>query len=135
MSPKFVRYFEVVARLVFEEKSPYAELRRMFQESFIQRGFVFDSQWEWNLPQVIEAVPIARPGLTKPLGLRTSHCHSAMPQLAEVSEAGEVHNERAKWARFGRTRKADGQHHGAIRIPDVRVRMGVGALRREACAR
>jgi hypothetical protein len=58
-----------------------------------------------------------------------------MPQLAEVSEAGEVHSGRAKWARFGKTRKADGKHQGAIRIPDVRVGMGVGALRREACVR
>jgi serine/threonine protein kinase len=49
---EFVRYFEIVTGLAFDEEPKYHEIRKMFRELFLREGNVYDSQFDWCDHQV-----------------------------------------------------------------------------------
>jgi serine/threonine protein kinase len=55
---EFVRYFQSVRRLQFTERPNYSELRAMFRNLFLQEGFVYDYQYDWN-PPILAAPDVA----------------------------------------------------------------------------
>jgi casein kinase 1 len=58
---EFVRYFEIVRALHFNERPNYAELRRLFRERFIAEGFVYDGQFDWTVRPPVLARPAVVP--------------------------------------------------------------------------
>jgi serine/threonine protein kinase len=44
---EFLRYFEIIVDLAFDEEPNYAELRHMFRELFLREGNVYDYRYDW----------------------------------------------------------------------------------------
>jgi serine/threonine protein kinase len=50
MPPEFIRYFEIVNGLEFDQEPPYAELRALIRDCFVRSNFAYDGQWDWMAP-------------------------------------------------------------------------------------
>jgi hypothetical protein len=90
MPPEFIRYFEIINGLNFDQEPPYAELRSLFRDCFIQSNFSYDGQWDWMAPVGGEASRRpARLTLTSAALLKPRQYRSAPGIVGACSPAGE----------------------------------------------
>jgi serine/threonine protein kinase len=59
MPDAFVRYFQIVQNLGFEDEPPYAELRASLRDAFMRMNLVYDTQWDLRQPPQ-EQAPVGR---------------------------------------------------------------------------
>ena len=45
---EFVEYFEMVRELDFTDEPKYADYRKLFQDLFIKKGFIYDAVYDWS---------------------------------------------------------------------------------------
>jgi serine/threonine protein kinase len=92
---EFVRYFNAVAELEFDEEPDYAGFRGMFRDLFVREGFDFDYDYDWTVrrtPPIAQAVE-ARSG--------ESSVKKAIPQMSATQpvsprDAGMLSRMRAR---------------------------------------
>jgi serine/threonine protein kinase len=83
---EFLRYFEIVTELPFDEEPDYAGLRRMFRELFIREGNVYDSRYDWSKDPVR---PTHSDG-DKPAGPRLAELRPGKRDEAPPGQAGRA---------------------------------------------